>query len=175
MAFLIRVQFRADSFNLRVQCKSLRGLFGVFDAPSRLASQVGVDVKFGFIVFSVLLFTTGNARAQSDRASITGTVRDASGAVIAGVQVTAANAATSLQESAATNEIGVYSLRNLPVGEYTLACSKVGFGTYRRSGINLAIRQVAEIDIVLMIGANTEAVTVTEDAPQLQAQTDSLS
>jgi hypothetical protein len=132
-------------------------------------------VKFGFIVFSVLLLTSGNMRAQSDRASITGTVRDASGAVIAGAQVTAANAANSLQENAATNEMGVYSLRNLPIGEYTLACSKGGFGDYERSGVNLVIRHVAEIDIVLMIGASTHTVTVTGDVPQLQTQTSSLS
>jgi hypothetical protein len=132
-------------------------------------------VRFGFIVFSALLFTSGNARAQSDRASITGTVRDASGAVIAGVQVTAGNDGNSFRESAATNEIGVYSLRNLPVGEYTLACSKAGFGNYRRSGVNLAIRQVTEIDIVLVIGTSTQTVTVTGDAPQLQALTSSLS
>jgi hypothetical protein len=131
-------------------------------------------VKFGFIVFSVLLLTSGNMRAQSDRASITGTVRDASGAVIAGVQVTAASTANSLQENAATNEMGVYSLRNLPIGEYTLACSKVGFGNYQRSGVNLVIRQVAEIDIVLMIGTSTHTVTVTGDVPQLQTQTSSL-
>jgi hypothetical protein len=136
---------------------------------------VGVDVKFGLLVFSVLLFTAGNVRAQSDRASITGTVRDASGAVIAGVQVTAANAASSLQENTATNEIGAYSLRNLPVGEYTLACSKVGFGNYQRSGISLVIRQVAEIDIVLVVGTSTATVTVTADAPQFQGQTASLS
>jgi hypothetical protein len=126
-------------------------------------------------VFSVLLFTSGNARAQSDRASITGTVRDASGAVIAGVQVTAANDGNSFQESAATNEIGVYSLRNLPIGEYTLACSKAGFENYRRSGVNLVIREVAEIDIVLVVGTSAQTVTVTGDAPQLQSQTSSLS
>jgi hypothetical protein len=131
-------------------------------------------VKFGFIVFSVLLLTSGNMRAQSDRASITGTVRDASGAVIAGVQVTAASTANSLQENAATNEMGVYSLRNLPIGEYTLACSKGGFGDYERSGVNLVIRHVAEIDIVLMIGTSTHTVTVTGDVPQLQTQTSSL-
>jgi len=127
------------------------------------------------MVFSVLLFTSGNARAQSDRASLTGTVRDASGAVIAGVQVTASNDGNSFQESAATNEIGVYSLRNLPVGEYTLACSKAGFENYRRSGVTLVIREVAEINIVLVVGTSTQTVTVTVDAPQLQARMSSVS
>jgi hypothetical protein len=145
------------------------------DTPSHLALEVGVDVKFGFMVFSVLLFTSGNARAQSDRASLTGTVGDASGAVIAGVQVTASNDGNSFQESATTNENGVYSLRNLPVGEYALACSKAGFENYRRSGVTLVIREVAEIDIVLVVGTSTQSVTVTGDAPQLQSQTSSLS
>jgi hypothetical protein len=127
------------------------------------------------MVFSVLLFTSGSARAQSDRALLTGTVTDASGAVIAGVQVTASNDGNSFQESAATNEMGVYSLRNLPVGEYMLACSKAGFENYRRSGVNLVIREVAEINIVLVVGTSTQTVTVTGDAPQLQSQTSSLS
>jgi hypothetical protein len=132
-------------------------------------------VKFGFIVFSVLIFATGNVRAQSDRASMTGTVRDSSGAVVPGVRVTAANSAVSFRESAVTNEVGVYSLLNLPVGVYTLAFSKSEFGNYQRSGINLDIGQVAGIDIVLRVGTNTESVTVTGDAPQLQTQTSSIS
>jgi len=134
-----------------------------------------VDVKFGVIAFSVFLVTAGNLRAQSDRASITGTVRDASGAVIAGALVTAANVANSLRERAVTDELGVYRLRNLPIGEYTLDCSKVEFVNYQRSGINLAISQVAEIDIFMKVGMDTQSVTVTGDAPQLQTQTTSLS
>ena len=132
-------------------------------------------LKHWFIPALVLLLSAINVCAQSDRASITGTVRDTSGAVIEGAQVTVANHATSLQESAATNEFGVYRFRNLPIGEYTLECSKLEFGNYERIGINLAISQVAEIDIVLRIGANAGAVTVTGDARQLQTQTSSLS
>src|SRR6202043_3847020 len=109
------------------------------------------------------------------RAAITGTVRDASGAVIEGAEVIAVNSANSLQESAITNEIGVFNLRNLPVGEYTLTCSMVEFTNYRRTGINLAINQVAEIDVVLTIGTNTKTVTVTGDRPQLHEQAASIS
>jgi len=139
------------------------------------SAKWGVDVKLGFVVFSVFLFTAGNVRAQSDRASITGTVRDASGAVVAGVLVTAANVANSLQDSAVTNEMGVYSLLNLPIGEYTLEGSRVDFGNYRRTGIHLAIGQVAEIDMVLNVGTNAQSVTVTGDAPPLETQTSTIS
>ena len=132
-------------------------------------------MKLGLIVFSLLLFMAGNVRAQTDRASITGTVRDPSGAVIAGALVTAANVASSLRQTAVTNELGVYSLRNLPIGEYTLECSRVEFVDYKRSGINLDISQVAEIDFSLKVGIDTEPVTVTGDAPEIQTQTSSLS
>jgi hypothetical protein len=132
-------------------------------------------MKFWLTAISMLLFTSGTVRAESGRAAITGTVRDASGAVIEGAEVIAVNSANSLQESAITNEIGVFNLRNLPVGEYTLTCSMVEFANYRHTGINLAINQVAEIDIVLTIGTNTKTVTVTGDAPQLQTQTASIS
>ena len=132
-------------------------------------------MKHRFIPVLVLLLSAANVCAQSDRASITGTVRDTSGAVIEDAQVTVANGATSLQESAATNEFGVYRFWNLPIGEYTLKCSKAEFGNYERSAINLEISQVAEINIVLRIGANAGAVTVAADASQLQTQTPSLS
>ena len=132
-------------------------------------------MKFWLTAISMFLFTSGTVRAESGRAAITGTVRDSSGAVIEGAEVIAVNSANSLQESAITNEIGVFNLRNLPVGEYTLTCSMVEFTNYRRTGINLAINQVAEIDVVLTIGANTKTVTVTGDAPQLQTETVSIS
>ncbi len=126
-------------------------------------------------MFSVLLLAAGNVRAQSDRAAITGVVRDTTGSIIEGVQVTVTDVASSLQQAAATNEIGVYSILNLPIGEYALTCSKEGFGSYQRFGINLVIRQVAEIDILLEVGTNTQTVSVTADAPQIQTQSSSLS
>lgn len=128
-----------------------------------------------FVAALVFFLAPGCVRAQSDRASITGTVRDASGAVIEGAIVTAANVAISLQENSVTNEFGVYTLRNLPIGEYRLACFKPEFGNYQRSGVYLHVNQAAEIDIQLRIGTSTAAVTVTGDASQLQTQTSSLS
>src|SRR5271169_2156373 len=103
----------------------------------------GCRLKHRFIAALVLLLSAVNVCAQTDRASITGTVRDSSGAVIAGALVTAAHVANSLRQTAVTNEMGVYSLRDLPIGEYTLECSKVEFVDYQRSGINLDISQVA--------------------------------
>jgi len=132
-------------------------------------------MKFGLIVLSVLLLTAGEVCAQSDRASITGTIADSSGAVIPEVQVTVDGADNAIHATAFTNALGAYTLLNLPVGQYTLDCAKEGFAKYRRSGITLAISQVAEIDAVLTIGKSAQATTVTADAPVLQTQTSSIS
>src|SRR5580704_18768149 len=130
-------------------------------------------MRAGLRFYCVLLLATGELLAQSDRASITGIIRDSSGAVVAGAKVTVINAEDGIQAMAFTNAVGVFSLLNLPVGHYHLACSKQGFKKYERSDINLAISQVAEIDAALTVGPGTETVTVTKDAPLLQTQTSS--
>jgi hypothetical protein len=132
-------------------------------------------MKVGLTLFSVLLLTAGEMLAQSDRASITGTIKDSSDAVVRDAQVTVTNAEDSIQASADTNAMGVYTVLNLPIGRYTLECSKQGFKKYERSDVNLTISQVAEIDVVLIIGPSTDTVTVTKDAPLLQTQTSSIS
>jgi len=132
-------------------------------------------MRAGLTFVSVLLLTAGEMLAQSDRAAITGTIKDSSGAVVPGAQVTVTNAGDDIDASTTTNAMGVYSALNLPIGRYRLACSKEGFKKYERSDINLTISQVAEIDAVLIIGPSTETVAVTRDAPLLQTQTSTIS
>jgi hypothetical protein len=128
-----------------------------------------------FISLSLVLFLLlGAALAQSDRASITGTVKDSSGAVVSGVTVTVTNDGTNLLSSATTNSLGIYSILNLPIGQYTIKFTKSGFAVNERNGIVLQVSQRAEIDSVLKVGAASEVVMVTEDAPVLQTQSASL-
>ena len=131
-------------------------------------------MKLGLKVFAILLLSTGETLAQSDLATITGAVRDVSGAVIPGAQMLATNLSNNTQSTATTSAVGTYTFLNLPVGRYALTCSKSGFAKYEQSGINLAISQVAQIDIVLKITTSGTAV-VTADAPLLQTQTSSIS
>jgi Carboxypeptidase regulatory-like domain len=132
-------------------------------------------MKIEVRVLWVLLLTAGEIFGQSDLASITGTIKDSSGAVVAGAQVTVTNARDELQASAATNATGAYTVLNLPVGRYNFVCSMAGFKKYERSEINLAISQVAEIDAVLTVGPSSETLAVTRDAQLLQTQTSSIS
>ncbi len=121
------------------------------------------------LAFVVLL--TAPSWAQSDRATLTGTVSDPTQAIIAGVKVTATNLATKVQTSTTTNDIGIYRIVNLPVGQYSLMFQKEGFESMERTGITLTISQVAEIDVTLKLGAVAQAVEVNARAPILESQT----
>ena len=87
--------------------------------------------------------------AQSDRATITGTVKDPSSAVLPGVRVQVINTGTDAMQTTATDAQGFYRVENLPVGTYTVSFSAAGFKTLERKGITLLISQVAEIDASL--------------------------
>src|ERR1700760_2297902 len=65
----------------------------------------------------MLLLFSGVTLAQSDRATITGTAEDATHAVIPEVQITVINVATNVSTTATTNSLGIYSVRNLPIGQ----------------------------------------------------------
>ncbi len=111
-----------------------------------------------------LLVSAAMSWSQSDRGKITGTVTDSTGAVIPGVVVTATEVNTGVQTPTLTNEVGAYSILNLPVGSYSVSFSKQGFKTYKRDGITLGIAQVAQLDAQMALGELAESVEVTADA-----------
>jgi len=124
-------------------------------------------ILLGVFVLSIAL---AFAWAQSGRGTITGTVTDSSGAVVPGVEVIATNVDTKVPTSATTNDIGLYSILNLPIGRYTVSFAKQGFRTYERSGITLAVGGVAVLDAVMQPGKVSESITVTSEAPILETK-----
>jgi hypothetical protein len=122
----------------------------------------------------VLIMLASVALAQSDRGSITGTITDTSSAVVTGVEVTATNMATKISTTVTSNELGFYSILNLPTGNYSVLVRKPGFRTYERKGITILVAQVVPIDVVLEVGGATETITVTEEATVLNTQTSDI-
>jgi hypothetical protein len=118
---------------------------------------------FGYFVASLLGVTLccSFALGQTVTGSITGQVSDPSGALVSGATVTAENTATSVKTAARTNASGVYTIRFLPVGAYTVIIEATGFATQKISAFELEIDQTAKIDASLKIGAST-TVTVRE-------------
>ncbi len=103
-------------------------------------------------------------------ATITGTITDASGAVIPGVKVTVTNTATNATQSTETNSAGVYFFSDMPPATYTLTASKEGFNTCQGTDLVLEPSSTRTFSCALKVGQTTETVSVS--ASQLQVQTD---
>src|SRR6202158_792263 len=112
--------------------------------------------------------------AQANRATITGTVTDSSDALVSGAEVTATNDDTKVATQTASNNKGIYSLLNLPPGIYTVTAKRDGFKTVDFPYVTLIVDQVVELNVTLAVGASTEQVTVTTDAPTLDRETSTI-
>jgi hypothetical protein len=123
---------------------------------------------------SCLLLSASTIFAQGASGTITGTVTDPSGAVVANADVTAKNGATGQIYRAVSTETGNYTVSQLPVGTYSLMITVKGFKTYNREGLDLAATQIMRIDIPLQVGSQTEAVTVTAEASLLKTESGDL-
>jgi hypothetical protein len=115
------------------------------------------------------------AFAQSDRGTITGTVVDPAGAVVAAAAVEIKNVATGAVYQAGTSATGNYTLSQLPAGQYELSVTVPGFKKYVRPGITVEVAQVYRVDVTLEVGSSTESITVSEAAPLLKTESGELS
>jgi hypothetical protein len=116
----------------------------------------------------LLLLTAAAAAAQTSTSRITGTVFDASGAVVPGATVTALHEATGIAQTQTTTEAGLYSFASLPVGDYTITVEKAGFKTAKQTGNALSVNTPLNVDIALATGEVSEVVTVQAGEEQLQ-------
>jgi len=106
--------------------------------------------------------------------SISGTVRDASGAVVSKATVAATDTDTGVRRTVSTDEKGFYSFLNLPIGHYDLEVTLAGFKPSKRSGIVLDVNSALVIDLVLEIGAKTEMVEVNEASTHVETASTQL-
>ncbi len=115
-----------------------------------------------------------SARAQANRATVTGIVSDPTGAVIQGVDVTATNADTNVPTKTVSNHDGIYVLPNLFPGRYNVTFEKTGFETVQRPDVVLHSTEEARIDAAMTVGSTSATVTVNGGAPVLDMDTASV-
>jgi hypothetical protein len=111
------------------------------------------------------LMVWGQATAQ-----ISGSVKDQSGAVLPGVEITATQTETGITRNTITNETGSYVLPNLAVGPYRLEVALAGFRTYVQTGIVLQVNSNPVINAVLDVGQVTEQVEVQANASLVETR-----
>ncbi len=107
-------------------------------------------------------------------ATIVGTVTEASGKVVANANIVVTQKETGLTRQTTTNNRGLYIVPSLPVGTYSVTAEASGFKRKTLTDIVLQINQEPRIDLELEVGQVTETVTVTSQAPLLQAENASV-
>jgi hypothetical protein len=113
-------------------------------------------------------------QAQVVNATLTGTVKDSSGAVIAGAKVVAINTATNLTHETVTDNQGNYRLPSLPPGQYRVQTELQGFKTSLISGIVLQVAQQARVDVELQVGEVTQTLDVVGTAPVIDTESPTI-
>lgn len=121
-----------------------------------------------------LCVAAGLAWAQDPRGAITGTVMDATNAVIPGVAVRATNVETGVSASAVSNAAGVYHIPFLLPGTYRVTAELTGFKRFVREGIEVRVGETVGLPIQMEVGAVTETVEVKETTPLLDTTAASL-
>ncbi len=115
-------------------------------------------------LLTLLLAVGGTAFAQRTTGTMSGTAKDASGAVLPGVSVTATGPNVVGGQTAVSNELGFYRIANLPPGEYKVSFTLSGFKTVNRTGVRVGLGQQVEEDVSLAVTALQEEVTVVAES-----------
>ena len=119
----------------------------------------------------ILLLASANAWAQAGAtAQISGAVKDSSGGVLPGVDVTATQTETGLKRNATTEVDGSYTILNLQPGPYRVEATLQGFRTFQQTGIVLQVGASPVINIAMSIGAVAETVTVQANASLVETK-----
>lgn len=116
-----------------------------------------------FLLF--ILFAWSDVGGQTLTTAVLGTVKDTSGASVAGAQVTATNKDTNSSRSTVTNESGEYRIDFLPVGNYQIEIGVAGFKAFLKEDVALRLNIPTQVDVSLKVEAVGGAITVTAGVP----------
>jgi carboxypeptidase family protein/TonB-dependent receptor-like protein len=131
-----------------------------------------------FAVFAVVVFGLMSgvvAHAQVTGATVSGTITDPSGAVVANATVAATNTATAITRDVTSDSAGLYTIPNLVPGPYDFKISATGFSTSVQSGVALSVGQQLQLNFSLKVGQTNTEVQVTEAAPQIDLTSSAVS
>jgi hypothetical protein len=135
---------------------------------------VGRLVVLSLVVVGILIAGL-DARAQvGSTAQINGTVRDESGGVLPGVDVTAVQTDTGFRRTVITDTDGAFTLTSLPIGPYRLEAALSGFRSFQQTGIVLQVNANPVINVTLPLGQLSETVTVEASAPLVETRSTSI-
>ena len=126
------------------------------------------------LIAGAMLILVSAVQAQVESGKVVGTVRDASGAVLADAAVTVTETQTNAERKTTSNSGGEYVVTELKPGTYTVTAEREGFKTAVQTAFKLDINQVVRVDFTLVIGSVHEQVVVTAVEPLVDSETSSI-
>jgi outer membrane receptor protein involved in Fe transport len=142
--------------------------------PLRLfAGKCGAAVCV-FAIVAVSILGTGQAYAQVSGATLTGTVKDSSGASLPNAQISIRDLATGVTHNATTDSAGLYTAPNLLPATYEVRVTATGFSTHVQKGITLTVGAQQVLDITMQVGQINQTVEVTTEAPTVELTSSEL-
>src|SRR5438094_4486901 len=135
-----------------------------------LARTIGVAV-----ILMVCSSSDGLLNAQGTGSTISGTAKDATGAIVPGVTVTVTHVGTGIMRTAISGDAGEYRIPALAIGTYNLEAELPGFKRIARSGITLQVGQEAVVTFTLQVGDSNQEVLVTDAVPLIETTTATVS
>src|SRR3981189_712969 len=128
-------------------------------------------------ILAALTLAAGQSYGQSQAitAALSGTVHDPSGQTVSGAKITLESPERGISRTYVTTDNGLYSFTLLPPAIYRLQVEAAGFKHYRQDGIELIPGQSAEQKVGLIVGAISENIEVTSQAPLLNAENANIS
>jgi hypothetical protein len=122
-------------------------------------------------LLTMTLFFPLFTAAQSGTSTISGTVKDATGAAVPNAKIRVVDEQTGVTQTSASNEAGIFRLGSLLPGSYRVEIEADGFQKLVRGPVTLEVGQVIALDLALQVGNISETVNVTESAPLVESQT----
>ncbi|MBS1874347.1 MAG: carboxypeptidase regulatory-like domain-containing protein [Acidobacteria bacterium] len=126
-------------------------------------------MKRSLLLIGLMCLFTAMALGQT-AGSITGEVKDQSGALVPNATITVTNTATNVARTTETNTSGIYAFPSLVPGVYQVKATASGFETVITNGIELQVQQTARVDFSLKLGQATQTVEVAASAAQLSTE-----
>src|SRR4029077_3786432 len=140
----------------------------------RLFRDGCVSAVWILVVAIVSLTITGRACAQVSGATLTGTIRDSSGAFIPGAQVLITDVATGVTRTVSADGAGLYAAPNLLPGTYEIRVTATGFSTEVQKGITLTVGAQQALDFTMRVGQISQTVEVNTEAPTVELTSSEL-
>ena len=131
--------------------------------------------KAQLLTILLTMFAALSLHAQGGLATITGTINDPSGAILANAPITVRNLENGSISNATSSDTGNYTVQQLAIGDYDLTVAVPGFKTYTHTKFHLAAAQIMREDVTLEVGQTSESVTVTAEASLLKTESTEVS